>query len=66
MVRVVGLISFRDRVGEISKLIKFPYSGNPVAIVYGPKGCGKSELSRPSSTGLVGLTIGVLAWRFSS
>jgi len=38
--------SFRDRVGEISKLIKFPYSGNPVAIVYGPKGCGKSELSR--------------------
>ncbi len=21
--------SFRDRVGEISKLIKFPYGGNP-------------------------------------
>ncbi len=38
--------SFRDRVGEISKLIKFPYAGNPVAIVYGPKGCGKSELFR--------------------
>jgi polynucleotide 5'-kinase involved in rRNA processing len=38
--------SFRDRVGEISKLIKFPYGGNPVAVVYGPKGCGKSELSR--------------------
>jgi len=37
---------FRDRVGEISRLIRFPYAGNPLAVVYGPKGCGKSELFR--------------------
>jgi hypothetical protein len=37
---------FRDRVEELSAIARFPFAGNPLAIVYGPRGCGKSELFR--------------------
>jgi hypothetical protein len=36
----------RDRVEELSAIARFPFAGNPLAIVYGPRGCGKSELFR--------------------
>jgi hypothetical protein len=37
---------FRDRVEELSAIARFPFAGNPLAIVYGPRGCDKSELFR--------------------
>jgi hypothetical protein len=39
-------LRFRDRVGEASKLVNPPYIANPMMILYGPLGCGKSEIAR--------------------
>jgi len=39
-------LRFRDRVGEASKLVNPPYIANPMMILYGPVGCGKSEIAR--------------------
>jgi predicted AAA+ superfamily ATPase len=39
-------LRFRDRVGEAPKLVNPPYIANPMMILYGPVGCGKSEIAR--------------------
>jgi hypothetical protein len=39
-------LRFRDRVEETSKLVNPPYIANPMMILYGPVGCGKSEIAR--------------------